>query len=108
MTDATPLIEAIARDLWLSSTMAGIWDDLPDSEREPYRTDAEIVLSAIARAGYAVVPVEPTEAMMEVIREASDDCCNYWLTRTATCSYDIELMFKKAVVDAISAAQGDG
>lgn len=54
-TMATPLIEAIARVLR---------DADHGCDWETYVADAQAALTAITEAGYAIVPVEPTEAML--------------------------------------------
>lgn len=68
----TPLIEAIAR--------AGNWDGPWNAQIG----EAERFVTAITEAGYAVVPIEPTEAMIEHgLLEAR--CCTDDWTSAAAC-----------------------
>lgn len=63
----TPLIEAIARALHDGDHPDDImeWPEHSDSWRANYARSAQAALTAITEAGYAVVPVEPTEAMLK-------------------------------------------
>ena len=90
----TPLIEAIARALCKSQGE-------PDNCAKFYTESAQAALTAITEAGYAVVPVEPTEAMIEVGADLLDshDCIDEEAGR---------LDLKRAYSSMISAAQGDG
>jgi hypothetical protein len=40
------------------------WDELPEQNRQWYCADQAAAIAAIRKAGWAVVPVEPTEEMI--------------------------------------------
>ena len=63
--DEAELVERIARDLW--EVPLG---QFPSWNGKSYLADAAIVLAAIRAAGWAVVPVEPTEEMRRATWEA--------------------------------------
>lgn len=70
----TPLIEAIARALCINDDRNPddpFFVNSPDGLRQwkGYEFDTMTALTAITTAGYAVVPVEPTEAMIEAARD---------------------------------------
>lgn len=81
----TPLVQAIALAILNSDRRAGGWpavesrDGIPDSEG--YVRNAQAALTAITEAGYAVVPVEPDEAMTLIgdgERVARDDAAEIY------------------------------
>jgi hypothetical protein len=65
MTDRDKLIEAMARAICEYETPES-YDDLPEISmiKKYFRATAQAALAAIEAAGFAVVPLEPTEAMM--------------------------------------------
>ena len=67
MTDRDKLIEEIARGMAID---AGAYEG-PDLHWPAYVDDAQAALAAIEAAGFAVVPVEPTEAMKIAAFEAA-------------------------------------
>ena len=65
----TPLIEIVSRAVWIEEGHP-VSDDC-----RYYHAHADAVLRAITEAGYAVVPVEPTEAMIEDGADAWNKAC---------------------------------
>lgn len=66
MNDA--LIEAVAKAMFARDMPSSDWDDKYDEDvREPYRKNARAALAAIEAQGYRVVPVEPTNAMVDAM-----------------------------------------
>lgn len=63
-----------ARDEAVERALMAAWCNPPTSSG---MTDAEAFISALADAGYAVVPVAPTEAMLDAGEECivrNEDC----------------------------------
>lgn len=86
----SPLIEAIARAI-----------DESIGDHHTSSLMARDVLTAITEAGYGVVPVEPTEEMLERGLWEAESCTNDW-TSAAAC------LPGHVYSSMISAAQGDG
>lgn len=103
----TPLIEAIARKLVEAMAQAPVseeqWQATSENvaDRKTLDSWAEAALTAITEAGYAVVPVEPTEAMLERGRWEAESCTDDWTVRAACLPGHVYR-------GMISAAQGDG
>ena len=61
------LDEALARAAYESTAAVGTydppWDKLPADDKEPFRETGALWYASLSRAGFAIVPMEPTEAM---------------------------------------------
>ena len=64
--------EAMARAMWAYFVSRHpdpdsflLWEELRPSTHDDYRNNVDAALSALGEAGYAVVPVEATNAMMD-------------------------------------------
>lgn len=71
------LIEAIARALLSSATIAGKWERLSEIALEIYRIDADVALTAISNAGFAVVPKTVTPRLLDALDDEAPavGCC---------------------------------
>ena len=86
MTDTDALVEEIAKAMFVRpfrdgpvqlSVAVPSWGGVGAHKREEFRNHARAALSAIEAAGWRVVPVEPTQEMIEaglegeVVRDSS-------------------------------------
>jgi hypothetical protein len=69
--DEAELLERIARDLFEVP-----FGQFPSWNGKTYLADAAIALAAIRAAGWAVVPVEPTEEMLDGFSEQNGYICS--------------------------------
>lgn len=90
----TPLIETIARAACKANGEN-------DNCSHYYREEAEIIITALTEAGYAIVPVEPTEAMVEAPAIEADE---YYFATQQRANDHVASIYRAM----ISAAQGGG
>jgi hypothetical protein len=66
MTD-DKIVEMMARGILCGLVGADTWDhpEMTDKAKATYLRQATAALAALEKEGYAVVPVEPTEAMVD-------------------------------------------
>jgi hypothetical protein len=74
------VIERLAEAMWVALYPQGVrWQDLDDYRKWPYRVQAPAALSALRTGdtlpdGLVVMPVEPTEAMLDSAEERMSSC----------------------------------
>lgn len=91
MTEIPGLIDQLARAIYMThwkpadpdSGRAGppVWENASNNVREWVTAQAEAVMAVIPRAGYAIVPVEPTPAMLAPFDE--EDVTDRMLQRSS-------------------------
>lgn len=75
------LDEALARAAYESTAAVGTydppWDKLPAGDKTPFREMGELWHASLSMAGFAIVPVEPTEAMIAEYRVRMADVAEH-------------------------------
>lgn len=67
-------LDDLASALWRSeSGGTGEFDFLNEISKDIYRLHARAILTTIKEAGYAIVPVRPTEEMLRAVDDEDED-----------------------------------
>lgn len=64
-TFAEALVEIVAKALWCKAQDVLPWDKGPPQWRDKFLQQAYVALTALAEAGYVILPREPTRAMSD-------------------------------------------
>jgi hypothetical protein len=80
----TDLIQTIARAMWDWTAPETEHDWRGDERHQLYFDGAQAAITALHDAGYAIVPREPTEAMLEAGTFEAECCTDDW-TSAAAC-----------------------
>ena len=76
------LDEALARAAYESTAAVGTydppWDKLPADDKTPFREMGELWRASLSRAGFAIVPVAPTDKMFEAAQAIADKSDEVW------------------------------